>query len=163
MRCEDERVTDPRRLNADEEALWNTFYAMRRRLDRALDTQLQRDFGVSISELEVLMALVRAPDRRLRVRDLVALLGWEKSRISHQVTRMVARGFVERQDCRDDRRASWVHLTGAGRRIVVRALPEHIATIRALLFDPLDAGQQEEFLAIARSCLEAIEAFDSPG
>ncbi len=62
---------DPRKLSAAEEELFHTFYLMRRGFDRALDVQLQRDDGISISELEVLMALVRSPGRRLRVRDLV--------------------------------------------------------------------------------------------
>ncbi|WP_223691939.1 MarR family winged helix-turn-helix transcriptional regulator [Leifsonia poae] len=147
---------DPRKLTSEEEELFNAFYVMRRGFDRALDLQLQRDHGISISELEVLMALVRSPGRRLRVRELVTSTGWEKSRLSHQVTRMVARGFVERQDCAEDRRASYIHLTGEGRRIVVRALPEHTATIRRTLFDPLSAEQQREFLEIARRMNAAI-------
>jgi DNA-binding MarR family transcriptional regulator len=141
---------DPRKLTAEEEELFRSFYVMRRGFDRALDAQLQRDHQVSISELEVLMALVRAPGRRLRVRELVEMTGWEKSRISHQVTRMAARGFVEREECADDKRASYIKLTGEGRRIVVRALPEHTATIRRILFDALDAEQQEHFLEISR-------------
>jgi DNA-binding MarR family transcriptional regulator len=141
---------DPRKLSAAEEELFHAFYLMRRGFDRALDAQLQHDDGISISELEVLMALVRSPGRRLRVRDLVALTGWEKSRVSHQVTRMAARGLVERENCEEDRRATWIRLSGEGRRVVVRALPKHTATIRRLLFDALSDDQQEELLAIAR-------------
>lgn len=147
---------DPRKLTADEEELFHAFYLMRRGFDRTLDAQLQRDDGISISELEVLMALVRSPGRRLRVRDLVELTGWEKSRISHQVTRMEARGFVERQECAEDRRAMWIALTGDGRRVVVRALPRHTRTIRRILYDALTAGQQDELLAIARRMTEAM-------
>jgi DNA-binding MarR family transcriptional regulator len=149
---------DPRKLTADEIELFDTFYRMRRGFDRALDAQLIRDNGVSISELEVLMALVRSPGRRLRVRELVAMTGWEKSRVSHQVTRMAARGFVERQECAEDRRASYIHLTGEGRRVVVRALPGHTATIRRLLFDTLTPEQHAEFLAISQRMNAAIEA-----
>ncbi|MBN9629018.1 MAG: MarR family transcriptional regulator [Actinobacteria bacterium] len=148
---------DPRKLSAAEEELFHTFYLMRRGFDRALDAQLQRDDGISISELEVLMTLVRAPGRRLRVRDLVALTGWEKSRVSHQVTRMAARGLVEREDCAEDRRATWIRLSGDGRRVVVRALPKHTATIRRILFDALSDEQQDELLAISRRMTEAMD------
>ncbi len=151
---------DPRKLSEDEEELFHAFYAMRRGFDRALDVQLQRDSGLSITELEVLMALVRSPGRRLRARELVAMLGWEKSRVSHQVTRMVARGLVERQECDTDRRASYIQLTGEGRRAVVRALPRHTATIRRILFDALSPEQQEELLAISRRMLAAIAEED---
>ncbi|MFJ8896095.1 MarR family winged helix-turn-helix transcriptional regulator [Leifsonia sp. NPDC102414] len=153
---------DPRKLSDDEIELFNAFYVMRRGFDRTLDAQLQRDHGISISELEVLMALVRAPGRRLRVRELVDVTGWEKSRVSHQVTRMAARGFVERQECAEDRRASYIHLTGDGRRVVVRALPEHTATIRRVLFDALTDAQQAEFLQISRKMIAANEA-ENPG
>jgi DNA-binding MarR family transcriptional regulator len=147
---------DPRRLTAEEAELFDAFYVMRRGFDRALDAQLQRDHGVSMSEIEVLMALVRAPGRRLRVRELVAATGWEKSRISHQVTRLEARGFIDRQACADDHRASYIHLTGHGRRVVVHALPEHTATIRRILFDPLTEEQQAQFLEVSRRMAEAI-------
>ena len=148
--------TDPRRLSAEEGELFDAFYVMRRGFDRALDAQLQRDHGISISELEVLMTLVRAPGRRLRVRDLVAATGWEKSRVSHQVARMGARGLVDREGCAEDRRATYIHLTGEGRRVVVRALPEHTATIRRILFDPLSTDQQTQFLDISHRISDAI-------
>ncbi|MDR6971543.1 MarR family transcriptional regulator [Leifsonia shinshuensis] len=151
---------DPRKLTDDELELFQAFHTMRRGFDRTLDAQLQHDDGISISELEVLMALTRSPGRRLRVRDLVEVTGWEKSRVSHQVTRMAARGFVERQECAEDRRASWIHLTGEGRRVVVRALPKHSATIRRILFDALSAEQQEELLGIAHAMTAAIAAED---
>ncbi|MGO4592835.1 MarR family winged helix-turn-helix transcriptional regulator [Leifsonia sp. 2TAF2] len=149
---------DPRKLTDDELELFHAFYLMRRGFDRALDAQLQRDDGISISELEVLMALVRSPGRRLRIRDLVDSTGWEKSRVSHQVTRMAARGFVERQECIEDRRASWIHLTGEGRHVVVRALPKHSATIRRVLFDALSPDQQEGLLGIAYAMNAAIDS-----
>ena len=153
---------DPRKLTDDELELFRAFHLMRRGFDRTLDVQLQQDDGISISELEVLMALVRSPGRRLRVRDLVDVTGWEKSRVSHQVTRMTARGFVERQECAEDRRAMWIHLTGEGRRVVVRALPKHSATIRRILFDALSAEQQAELLRIAQSMNAAIAGEDRP-
>lgn len=152
---------DPRKLTEDELELFQAFHLMRRGFDRTLDAQLQHDDGISISELEVLMALVRSPGRRLRVRDLVDVTGWEKSRVSHQVTRMAARGFVDRQECAEDRRAMWIRLTGEGRRVVVRALPKHSATIRRLLFDVLTPEQQEELLHIAQSMNTAIRDEDS--
>ena len=152
---------DPRRLSVEEAELFDAFYLMRRGFDRVLDAQLQHDHGISISELEILMALVRAPGRRLRVRDLVTTIGWEKSRISHQVARMSARGFVDRESCAEDRRATYIHLTGEGRRVVVRALPEHTATIRRILFDPLTAEQQTQFLEVSRRISAAIEREDT--
>jgi DNA-binding MarR family transcriptional regulator len=138
--------------------VWRSFLMMRKQLDRALEQRLQEDAGISGADFEVLMTLNSAQERQLRARDLTELLGWEKSRVSHQVTRMAARGFVERQECSGDRRASYIHLTGEGRRVVVRALPGHTATIRRLLFVDLTSEQQAEFLAISQRMNAAIEA-----
>ena len=81
-------------------SVWRSFVMMRRQLDRALEHRLQEDAGISGPDFEILLSLFKAPDNQLRARDLVELLGWEKSRVSHQVTRMVARGLVEREVCR---------------------------------------------------------------
>ena len=79
-------------LTDDDWAVWDSFYSMRRRLDRALEVRLQRESGVSAPEYEILAGLGRSADRRLRVRDIAEQIGWEKSRVSHQVTRMEKRG-----------------------------------------------------------------------
>ena len=45
--------------------------------------------------------------------------------------------------------------------MVVRALPEHTATIRRILFDPLSTDQQTQFLDISHRISDAI-AVDVP-
>ncbi|PJJ61393.1 MarR family winged helix-turn-helix transcriptional regulator [Compostimonas suwonensis] len=152
----------PGRLSADEQEVWDSFFRMRRHLDRALDEQLSKDANLSYSDYEVLIALLRAPERRARVRDLVATIRWEKSRVSHHVTRMEKRGLVERRPCDTDARASFIHLTTEGRRAVVKASPRHVDTIRALFFDQLTPEQLESLGAASRSVLGTLDACD-PG
>ena len=50
----------------------------------------------------------------MRLFQLGRALGWEKSRISHQVTPMVERGLVEKSKCGSDRRGAFVAVTDAG-------------------------------------------------
>ena len=73
----------------------------------------------------------------MRVTDLARALSWERSRVSHHVTRMERRGLVERSECRDDGRGAWVVLTEQGRSAIERAAPGHAATVRRLIFDDL--------------------------
>ena len=143
-------------LSAQERETWLAFYTMRRRLDRALDAQLQRDHGVSISELEVLMALIRSPGRRLRVRDLVELTGWEKSRVSHLVSRMEKRDLIERTECDSDGRGTWIGLTSFGRRTVVGAIRGHSAAVRRYFLDTLEPGDAAALEALSARVVEAI-------
>jgi MarR family protein len=52
----------------------------------------------------------------LRARDLGRMVGWERSQVFHQVTRMEKRGLVAREECSEDARGSMVRLTDAGPR-----------------------------------------------
>ncbi|GAA3730834.1 MarR family transcriptional regulator [Leifsonia bigeumensis] len=143
-------------VTREEWAVWRKFYAMRRQLDRALEDQLQRDAGISGPDYEILLALFESPQRRLRSRDLTARIGWEKSRISHQVTRMEARGLVERSECEDDLRGTWIELTTQGRRAVLGAMREHTTAIRGLFFDVLTPEELSSLQAVSERVLEAI-------
>lgn len=143
-------------VSAEEWAVWRMFYAMRRQLDRALEDQLQRDAGISGPDYEILLTLSEAPQRRLRSRDLTERLGWEKSRLSHQVTRMESRGLVERSECKDDLRGTWIGITSEGRRAALGAMREHTATLRTLFFDVLTDEEKASLRHISERVLRAI-------
>jgi len=136
---------------------WRDFLAMRRQLDRELERQLQRDAGLSTADYGILNTLAEAPDRRLRGRDLGELLAWEKSRVSHQVSRMQARGLVERQDCPEDARGTWIGITPEGRRTLLRATRDHGATLRRFFFDVLEPEELEVLSRISKRVLGAID------
>ncbi len=144
-------------VSEEEWAVWRSFYAMRRQLDRALENQLQEDSGISMADYEILLSLFRAPERRMRSRDLAARIGWEKSRISHQATRMEARGLVERSECADDLRGTWIGLTTNGRRAVLGAMRQHTTAIRSLFFDVLTPEELASLHAVSERVLGAIQ------
>lgn len=149
-------MTDRTALTEHEWRVWRTFTAMRRQLDRAVEQQLQEEAGISRPEFEILQALWEAPEKRLRARDIAELIDWEKSRISHQVTRMEGRGLVTRADCRDDLRGTWVTLTDEGRRAVVDATRDHGQTVRSLFFDVLSDDEQDLLLEVSRRVLDTM-------
>jgi len=149
------------RLSEDEWAVWDEFYAMRRRLDRALELRLHDGSGVSAPEYEILVGLGRSDDRRLRVRDIAEQIGWEKSRVSHQVTRMEKRGLVRRSDCASDARGTWVELTADGRRAMLSATRGHTAAIRRYFVSALD-DDGATVASFSRRVLAAIGDDASP-
>ncbi len=137
-------------LTDAERETWQSFYTMRRRLDRALDLQLQRDSGLSASEYEILLAIYDAPRRSLRITAIAEAIGWEKSRVSHLVTRMEKRELLDRTECDVDARGSWIGLTVSGRRAVLGAIRGHSAAIRRYFLDvlePMDAASLESLSA----------------
>ena len=108
-----------------ELALWRDIAALKGTIERALEQRLQRDAGISVADFDILSALVDAIGGRLRARDLAETVAWEKSRLSHQVTRMETRGLVVREDCPSDLRGTWIVLTEAGHDAAARSLPGH--------------------------------------
>ena len=148
-------------LTDDDWAVWDAFYTMRRRLDRALELRLHAQSGVSAAEYEILVGLGRSVDRRLRVRDIAEQIGWEKSRVSHQVTRMERRDLVRRSDCSTDGRGTWVELTADGRRAMLTATRGHTAAIGEYFVAALgsDAAALHSF---SHRVLDAIGGDASP-
>ena len=124
-------------LSADAQYLWRQWLRLNAELPGVLHRELQADAGLSLSDFEVLVTLTDTVEGRERVTDLARALSWERSRVSHHVTRMERRGLVERSECRDDGRGAWVVLTEQGRSAIERAAPGHAATVRRLIFDDL--------------------------
>jgi DNA-binding MarR family transcriptional regulator len=71
---------------------------------------------------------------------------------------MERRGLVAREDCTTDRRGAFVVLTAAGREAIEKAAPEHVGTVRQLVFDGLSKEQfttLESFVSRVLSRLDA--------
>jgi DNA-binding MarR family transcriptional regulator len=143
-------------MSEDDWGLWRAFGAMNRALARELDRQLQRDAGISSADYAILITLFEAPERRLRTGELAELLTWEKSRVSHQIARMEARGLVERNDCAEDARGTWITLTADGRRATLGAMRDHAAKLREIFFDVLGDREKEALRASATRVLDKI-------
>lgn len=112
---------------------------------------------MSLSDYEVLAYLSEAPNQRLRILELAAAVQWEKSRVSHHVTRMEQRGLVARQECPTDGRGHFVSLTDAGRRAIEAAAPLHVAEVRRWFIEPLQAKQLDELAKAAEAIVDSYE------
>lgn len=129
---------------------------MRRQLDLMLERRLQADAGISSADFAVLMSLQEEPTRRLRAGRIGDLIGWEKSRVSHQLSRMEQRGLVTRENCGDDARGVWIVLTADGSRAVLAALRDHTAAIRQYFFDLVSEEEQGILQSVSTRVLDTI-------
>ena len=107
-------------------------------MDRVIDETLQAGSDLSASEFAVLVALSEAEDHKLRLRELCSGLNWDRSRTSHQVTRMERRGLVTKNKGPADARGVLVNLTGEGMARLEQAAPDHVESVRRTVFDHLD-------------------------
>jgi DNA-binding MarR family transcriptional regulator len=154
-------MTATRWLSRPEERDWRSFQLMQARLTAQLAHDLTIHSGLSYQDYVVLVALTDQPSGELRVFQLAAFLGWDKSRLSHQVARMARRGLVEKRRCQTDGRGATVVITGEGRRQIVEAAPSHVDAVRRLFVDPLTPRQREQVGRAARAVLEAVAAEQS--
>lgn len=142
-------------LDEREERTWRALQLMQMRLEGELARQLAADSGLSYPDYLVLVALTDRPGGRMRVFELAGVLGWEKSRLSHHVARMVGRRLVTKERCGDDRRGAYVAVTGHGRREIEAAAPGHVATVRRLFVDRLTPDQLDIIGDAAETVLAA--------
>jgi len=131
----------PQELTQDEWDLWRDWMEAQRALNREIDRALQAEFGISKAEFSILLTLSRGVKPALRVVDIGAALGWEKSRISHLLKRMEARGLVERVEDGAPGRRTGVKATNSGRDLSARAVKGHARNIRRYFFSAVTSEQ----------------------
>jgi DNA-binding MarR family transcriptional regulator len=129
---------------------------MQLQLTATLSRELAHSSGLSYQDYIVLVALTDRRDGRMRAFELGRVLGWEKSRLSHHISRMVERGFVDREKCESDKRGAFVVVTPRGRKAIEAAAPGHVAGVRRHFIDLLRPAQLRSLSAIAGTVLDAL-------
>jgi DNA-binding MarR family transcriptional regulator len=150
-------MTETRSLQPEEWEFWDTWMRAQRLLARELDRSLQRDCGISKAEFSVLVTLWQAAGREMRVGELSESLDWDKSRVSHQLTRMEKRGFVDRTQYGADGRRAGIGLTAEGRRAAQSAILVHGTNVRRHALDSLTPEQAAAIRAWSERIVDRIE------
>jgi DNA-binding MarR family transcriptional regulator len=155
------QAPEPRWLEGIERDAWLSLIGVIIRLPAALDAQLQRDAGLSHFEYTVMVNLSNAADHVLRMSQLAALCHSSLSRLSHVVARLERRGWLRRDPCPDDGRATLATLTDDGFAKLASAAPGHVEAVRAYVIDALDPEQLGQLSAIGDTILGRLDG-DTP-
>ena len=158
MRRKLRRVTAKPWLNDDQQQAWRHVVGLFMTLPSALESDLQRNAGMSMFEYVVLASLSEAPGGALQMSDLAYRANSTLSRLSHVISRMEKRGWVAKRPCENDRRASTVVLTAAGKTKIRAAAPGHAELVQQLVLRPLSAPQLEQLGRAAATIVDTIEA-----
>jgi DNA-binding MarR family transcriptional regulator len=114
------------------------------RVEKQLDTTLQRRHGLPLSEYRALCALSRAESgEAMRMGELADRIGLKDSTVTRLVGRLEAQGLAERTSGTGDGRAVTAVITETGRHRYAQATP----TYRAALGGALDAARANIYLA----------------
>ena len=150
-------MPEPQWLTPEERATWLRLAAVMQLLPAALDTQLNRDEGLTHFEYFCLAMLSEAPDRTLRMTALAARTNATLPRLSRVISGLERAGLVTRTPCPSDRRATNAVLTEAGWAKVVQAAPGHVATVRELAIDALTPAQLGQLGRISERLLARLD------
>jgi DNA-binding MarR family transcriptional regulator len=153
-------MTEPRWLSDEEQRSWRKLAGVLTLLPAALDSQLQRDAGLTHFAYWVLAMLSETPNRALQMTELAQASRSSLSRLSHTVARLEARGWVRRERSPDDARATVAVLTDDGYAKVVETAPGHVEAVRSLVFDVLSATQVSQLATICGALLDELGATD---
>ena len=150
--------TDEPWLTDEQQRVWRMWLEVTGLMPAVLHAQLHTDSALSFPDFEVLSELSEVDGRRMRVSDLARAIRWERSRLSHHIKRMQARGLVQREDCEDDARGALVVLTQRGLDAVTMAAPGHVRTVRTLMFDPMSGDDLQAFAGVLGQLAARLQA-----
>jgi len=133
-------------LTPREIRVWNAWELFTEGVSSRISREVAEATGLSAADYRILSCLVDRGHGQLRQRELATALAWDKSRISHQLTRMQERDLLKRTKTAE--RGSNVVVTTAGRTALESARPVHAHSVRRYLIERLTPAQVGAILAI---------------
>lgn len=110
---------------------------------------------------EVLSLLSESSALTLQMSELAVGTNASLSRLSHVASRLERRGWITRQACPGDGRASQAVLTQAGLARIVEAAPHHVRAVRELVIDALTPTQLRQLAAAAARITRRVDGHDA--
>jgi len=147
-------------LNQKQQHHWRAWIATSILLTDRLSRELQDSNNLTINDYEILVRLSESDGRAMRMSELASQTLLSRSRLSHQIDRMEKAGLVERAVCDTDRRGQLAQMTELGWQTLVKAAPNHVASVREHFVDILT---DDEFAALGmalRKIADHLESLD---
>ncbi|MDF9842818.1 MULTISPECIES: MarR family transcriptional regulator [unclassified Paenibacillus] len=139
---------DKNELNEDEMRIWNMWKGSFKRIFGRVVKDMSEHTGLSEGDFGVLDRLVQFGNGKLRQQELADSMDWDKSRLSHHLTRMEKRGLIQRNPLDTDRGVQ-VIITSTGKSALDKALPLVSKAIRKHFLDQLTDQDIESITKLA--------------
>jgi DNA-binding MarR family transcriptional regulator len=123
------------RLSPAELAAWRGFLRAHALLVRELDCELEEAHGLPLVSYDLLVRLEKAPDHKMRMRELADQLMLSRSGLTRLVDRLVRDELIRRSTCSADARGAYAVLTPKGKRALQAARPLHLDGVRRRFLD----------------------------
>ena len=130
---------------------WRAFHKIGTSLLPHLGRQITNHSGITGAEYVVLVALSELTTPSVNLKRLAQGLGWEISRMSHQISRMEEAGLVKKARNQLDSRRFDVSITPKGRKIAEAAIPLQSKEINHCFSEVLTQAQMKALIEISEA------------
>ncbi len=145
-------------LTEDELASWLPLAGVMLRLGPTLDSQLQRDSDLTHFDYLCLAMLSEEEEWTTTMSNLAARTNSSLSRLSHVISKLEKRGWVERTRSETSGRVKMVRMTDKGYAVLVEAAPSHVEFVHSLIYDGLSKEDVEGLRRVMTHVLQRIDA-----
>jgi DNA-binding MarR family transcriptional regulator len=130
------------RLSEQDMQRWIAWKRAAEAVMAAVVAEITAHTGLSASDFSVLTRVVETPAGQIRQQRLSDDLGWERSRLSRQLSRMETRGLLRREGST----ANWqIVATADGRDAARAARRVHADAVRRALIDAVPPDDADAF------------------
>ena len=154
------KFPEPDPFTREEFLAWRAFLRVHAHVTGELDRRMTEAHGVSLADYGVLITLVSAPGRQLRMGELGARRLVSPSKISRVIDELERGGLVKRTRDPDDGRSSLATLTPRGLRRLREAQVTHHAVVRERFLEGLSERQVTELARIWDSAVPGVVGAD---
>jgi DNA-binding MarR family transcriptional regulator len=138
-------------------AAWLPLMRVLHLLPQQLDRQLREQAGINHVYYTIMVVLSDQPDHEMTLSNLAQAVGMIPSRLTHALSSLEGRGWVEREPSQDDRRVQNARLTPEGWAALQQAAPGHVAEVRRRVIDVLDRRDLAQLRRIAEKIAARLE------
>src|ERR1700682_4054132 len=124
-------------LETPKGSVWALFLTAHAVMVEEIEARFARAGLPTMAWYDVLWALERAGDRRLRMRELAELTVISRSNLTRLVDRLESAGLVERERAPGDGRGAFAVISAQGRALRRKMWPLYAAAIKDLFEDRL--------------------------
>lgn len=109
--------------------VWRSFLRTHAAVVQRLERDLLNEVDLPLPWYDVLLQLIEAPGRRLRMAELADRVLLSRSGLTRLIDRLQAEGLVRREPSEHDARGTFTVITDAGAARLRAASPSHLASI----------------------------------
>jgi DNA-binding MarR family transcriptional regulator len=133
-------------LTSQELRIWRAFQDMAEEVRGRVGRDISEATGLSGSEFGVLSRLAGLGMGEMRQQELAKVMKWEKSRLSHQLTRMSERRLIKREAADG---GVVIGLTKLGRQKLTEALPVRAESVKRHFLSRLTQEQIDTIMVVS--------------